>query len=299
MKRYWIAALLVLAMMAALLTGCGEKKQEEAEPDVVQPQVQEDPDMLVCSNGKTTLRFQKDGDRWVWFDDTDFPLDQSYVQELLDTLQGLSELTPITPAKELSDYGLEAAKAYIMLRNPSGDESFIYLGKTTDDGCYMFDGTEENGVYLAPASLMKQISRSIYDMAQLPNLPRLTMETMTALDVAYGEKEQHFTVKDGAWYSEGKDVTEKMTAVTEALSQLEIASCVDYRPSSDAARICGLTKDAAVLTVSYGEDRTFTLAIGWYRSGGGYYAAVNDDTTIYLLSTKLAEPLKTLAKEGL
>lgn len=299
MKRYWIAALLVLAMMAALLTGCGEKKQEEAEPDVAQPQVQEDPDTLECGNGSTTLRFRKDGDKWVWFDDEEFPLDQSYVQALLDTLQGLSELTPITPAKELSEYGLESAKAYILLRNPQGEESVIYLGKTTEDGCYIFDGTEENGIYLAPASLKEQISRSIYDMALLPNLPQLTMETMTALDVTYGDTAQHFTVKDGAWYSEGKDVTEQMTAVTEALGQLKLSSCVVYRPASGAASICGLTKDAAVLTVSYGEDKTFTLSIGWYRSDSGYYATVNEDSTIYLLSTELAKPLRTLAREGL
>lgn len=299
MKRYWMAALLALVMMAALLSGCGGKEQEGTDEVTVQPQVQEDPDMLVCCNGSTTLRFRKDGDKWVWIEDTDFPLDQSYVQELLDTLLGLRELTPVTPAKPLSEYGLEAAKAYIMLRSPSGEESYLYLGDTTDEGCYLFDGTEENGVYLAPSSLMEQISRSIYDMALLPTLPRLTMDSITALDTVYGEKEQHFTVKDGAWYSALTDVTEKMTAVTEALSQLELASCADYRPSSGAARICGLTTDAAVLTVSYSEGKTLTLTIGWYRSGNGYFATVNEDTTIYYLSAELAKPLKTLAKEGL
>lgn len=298
MKRYQIALLLALVMLLTLVTGCGKKQKTVEEEPTAQPQVQEDPDTMMCNNGKTTLRFHKEDDKWFWADDTDFPLDQTYVQNLLDTVQSLRELTPITPMKELSEYGLEGAKAYVMLSSKDGEESCIYLGKEADNGYYMFDGTEENGVYIAPATLMEQISRSIYDMALLPTLPQLTMENMTALDLVVGDKEWHLTVKDGTWYDGGADVTEKMTAVTEALSHLAVSSCVDFRPASGAAGICGLTKNATVLTVSYG-DKTFTLTLGVKRNDSGYYATVNDDTTIYLLPTELAKPIMDLAKNGL
>lgn len=298
MKRYWIVFLLILVTLFALLTGCGKKQKNVEEETQVQPQVQVDPDTVVCNNGKITLRFHKEDDKWVWVDDTDFPLDQAYVQNLLDTVQSLRELTPVTPAKELAEYGLEGAKAYVMLSNKDGEKSCIYLGKKADDGYYMYDGTEENGVYIAPVTLMEQISRSIYDMALLPTLPQLTMENMTALDLTAGEKEWHLTVEDGTWYDSGANVTGKMTAVTEALSRMEVSSCVDFRPASGAAGICGLTKDATVLTVSY-DDKTFTLYLGAKRNDNGYYATVNDDTTIYLLATELAEPIMDLVKNGL
>lgn len=296
MKRYWIASLLVLALLLTLLTGCGSKKQKSTEAEPLQPQVQEDPDTLVCCNGTTTLRFHKEDDKWVWFDDTDFPLDQSYVQTLLDTLQSLRELTPITLTGELADYGLESVKAYIMLSDKSGKESYIYLGKAADNGYYMFDGAPENGVYVAPATLLDQISCSIYDMALLPAFPQLTLDNIEALDVTCGEKEQHLKVRDGRWHDGGTDVTEDMTDVTDALSRMAVTSCVDYRPASGAPAICGLTEDATVLKVTYGGDRSLTLTIGVQRDAGGYYAQMNDDTTIYLLPTELAQPLLTLGK---
>ena len=298
MKRYWIVALLVLSMVAGLLTGCGGKKQKKGEEAPPQPQLQEDPDTLVCNDGKTTLRFHKEDDAWVWMDDTDFPLDQSYVQELLDTLLSLRDLTPISQPKELSQYGLDPAKSYVTLSNPAGEESCIYLGKKADAGYYMYDGDEKN-IYIAPAALKQQISRSIYSMALLPSLPQLSMENMTSLDLVTSEKELHLTVRDGKWYSENTDVTEKMAAATDAIGQLAFASCVDYRPASGAAGICGLTKDAAVLTIGYGDGMTFTLTLGNKRDKTGYYATANDDTTIYLLPANIAKPIKTLATDGL
>lgn len=296
MKQYWIAGLLVLALLLTLLTGCGSKKRGNTDEEPLQPQVQEDPDTLACCNGTTTLRFHKEDDKWVWFDDTDFPLDQSYVETLLDTLQGLRELTPITLTGELADYGLESVKAYIMLSDKNGNESYIYLGKETDNGYYMFDGAPEDGVYVAPAALMDQISRSIYDMALLPAFPQLTLENIKTLDVACGEKEQHLIVKDGGWYDGGTDVTANMADVTDALSRLTVASCVDYRPASGAPAICGLTDGAAVLKVTYGGEKTLTLTIGAQRNASGYYVQMNEDTTIYLLPAELAQPLLTLAK---
>lgn len=299
MKRYWIAALLVLAMLMALLSGCGGKKQNESDEESTMPRVQTDPDTLVCTNGNKTLRFHKEDGKWVWLDDTEFPLDESYVQELLDTLHGLEALVPIASAGELAEYGLESVKVYVLLRDPSGSETCFYLGKAADDGYYMYDGTVEHGIYIAPTTLMQQISRSIYDMALLPTLPKLTLSNITAMTVTAGEVEQQFTVKDGKWYLDQADVTEKMTAVTDALGRLAVAGCVDYRPSSGAAGICGLTKDAAVLTVSYQNNMVFSLTIGLQRNDHGYYATVNEDSTIYLLPTELAQPLLSLAKDGL
>ncbi len=291
--------MLVLTMVACLLTGCGDKKDKQAEESPAQPQVQEDPDTLVCNNGKVTLRFHKEDDKWSWVDDTDFPLNQSCVQELMDALQGLRELKPLAHAKELTEYGLEKSKVYVMLSDPSGEESYIYLGDAADSGYYMYDGNAENGVYIAPAALMEQINRSIYDMATLPTLPQLTMENMTSLDLVTTEKELHLAVKDGAWYSEKTDVTAKMTQATSAIGQLAVSACVDYRPASGAADICGLTKNAAVLTIGYGDGKTFTLTLGSKRDKTGYYAMINDDTTIYLLPTELGKPIKTLATDGL
>lgn len=300
MKRYWLAALLVLVALAAILTGCGKKNQNnpDGEPSI-QPQVQEDPDTVVCYNGSTTLRFHKEDDRWVWADDVHFPLDQDVVQSLLDTLDSLRELTPVSHAEALADYGLEGAKAYVMLSDKNDNASYVYLGNATDGGYYMFDGVEEDGIYVAPATLMEQICGNIYDMALLPSLPQLTMNDITSLDMVSSSRELHLTVKDGAWFSDNADVSDKMTAMTDVLGKLELAQCVDFRPASGAAGICGLTDSATTFTIGYSGDKTLTLVLGAAHKDSGNYVTVNEDTTIYLLSAELAAPFTALANNGL
>ena len=79
--------------------------------------------------------------------------------------------------------------------------------------------------------------------------------------------------------------------LTEALGQLTPLRCIDYRPSTGVAELCGLTEPAVTLTVTYraiAGETELTLRVGAQRDGG-YYATVNDDDTIYLLPAAPAE----------
>ena len=105
---------LLLALMLLALAGCGQKEQptQPENPDV--PQEEETvPVRLVCSNGSTTLRFSREEDgHWLWADDKTFPLDESYALTLLETVQGIEHLPPVTNSAQLADYGLESPTKY-------------------------------------------------------------------------------------------------------------------------------------------------------------------------------------------
>lgn len=82
---------------------------------------------------------------------------------------------------------------------------------------------------------------------------------------------------------------------------MHLAACVDWRPSSGAAALCGLDQPGAVLTAEYthnGVQHSFTLTVGGQR-GAGYCVTVSDDDTIYLMSAEALAPLLALAQTGL
>ena len=161
---------------------------------------------------------------------------------------------------------------------------------------------ETDAVYLSPAGVDGTLSMGIYDMARLPKLPQLTADNVSALTVTAADgKSLSLTASEGVWLRSGQDVTQWSGTLTEALGQLTLLRCIDYRPSTGVAELCGLTEPAVTLTVTYraiAGETELTLRVGAQRDGG-YYATVNDDDTIYLLPAAPAEALAALEANGL
>ena len=305
-KKY-LAVLLACLVCAALLWGCGKDAEGETEQDP-QQQEQEIPvetsDSIECCDGSRTLRFEKkENGTWVWKDDETFPLDQAYIEEMFTTAREILALTPVESSGELSDYGLEDTQRYLTLTGEEGQAVTYYLGDLTEGGCYYMRRAddESNRVYVAPAALTAQVSRSIYDMAVLPKLPELTAENISAVTVALKDSETPVEIVpdgNGAWLWGQQDVTEKVNALLEALTGTGIVSCVDYRPSSGAAAICGLDPASVTMTVAYvngaGVDSTFVLRLGTAR-GQQVHGTIQDDSTIYGVDGTLAAAVQALA----
>ena len=79
---------------------------------------------------------------------------------------------------------------------------------------------------------------------------------------------------------------------------------MDYRPSDEAASICGFDAPAAVVEVTYqadtGAEQTMTLSIGAKSvDGTGRYVRLGGEDAIYQLSAEAAAPMLTLAQNGL
>ena len=300
------ALLLALVMIAALTVGCGKKQSDTptdtpaAGADVRTPDQQ--PAKLVCYNGSVTLRFVREEDTWYWGDDRDFPLEQSIVTELLATVQGYAALSPLPHTDDLSQFGLSDTKRYISLTDTEGNTRTYWLGTQTDEGQYIQPEGETDAVYLSPAGVDGTLSMGIYDMARLPQLPQLTADNVSALTVTAADgKSLSLTASEGVWLRSGQDVTQWSGKLTEALGQLTLLRCIDYRPSTGVAELCGLTEPTVTLTVTYraiAGETELTLRVGAQRDGG-YYATVNDDDTIYLLPAAPAEVLAALAANGL
>ena len=305
MKR---VILLILALVLTLsLMACRSKEPEDAADaadnntlsNSAQPPMTE-ASYLEYDNSQVTCRFRKDEDGWKWVDDEEFPLDASYVEEILTALDTMSvSLTPVTPAVEPADSGLDEPDRYMTVT--VGEEiTTLRFGDQKDDGqWYMaIDGQEDT--YLAADEFVKLMDRSIYDMAVLPTLPELTDENLTVITVHQTEsgKSVRLTKNDEGWVSGGKALPDGIEAIETALAALSFDKCFDYDPSPDAAPLCGLDAPTAVITLAYvntvGTEATVTLTLGTLREDGTYYATLNDETTVYLLAQEKVASLLAL-----
>lgn len=143
---------LLLALMLLALAGCGQKEQptQPENPDV--PQEEETvPVRLVCSNGSTTLRFSREEDgHWLWADDKTFPLDESYALTLLETVQGIEHLPPVTNSAQLADYGLDSPTKYVTVTDSKGEVRHLSPGQRVRRQRVCIPGGAEATVYAVP-----------------------------------------------------------------------------------------------------------------------------------------------------
>lgn len=302
MKRR-IQAMALLAALT-LLCGCGKKEAQPQQEDMAVNTVPvEGVTALELCDGEVTLRFARTDDTWYWVDDGTFPLDQNAAAALLALPSSLAAAEPVQGQGELSGYGLETPKKYVTA-TADGADSTIYVGSQTSDG-HWYVLTPDGVVRLAAQADGEALSRSIYDMAVLPELPAITEENLISLTLTGAEGRQvTFSVDEsGARKSGARDVTEKTAELVDELGKLAVTACVDYDPADGAAAVCGLDVPEAILAVNYvnahGGDGALTLTIGGSTGDGGRYVTLNGDTTIYRMEeTGLAQVL-TLAALGL
>lgn len=302
MKRR-IQAMALLAALT-LLCGCGKKEAQPQQEDMAVNIVPvEGVTALELCDGEVTLRFARTDDTWYWVDDGTFPLDQNAAAELLALPSSLAAAEPVQDQGELSGYGLETPRRYVTA-TADGADSTIYVGSQTSDG-HWYVLTPDGVVRLAAQADGEALSRSIYDMAVLPELPAITEENLISLTLTGAEgKQVTFSVDEsGVRRSGARDVTEKTASLVDELGKLAVTACVDYDPADGAAAVCGLDVPEAILAVNYvnahGGDGALTLTIGGSTGDGGRYVTLNGDATIYRMEeTGLAQVL-TLAALGL
>ena len=302
MKRR-IRAMALLAALT-LLCGCGKKEAQPQQEDMAVNIVPvEGVTALELCDGEVTLRFARTDDTWHWVDDGTFPLDQDAVAALLALPSSLAAAEPVQGQGELSGYGLETPKKYVTA-TADGSDSTIYVGSQTSDGRW-YVLTPDGVVRLAAQADGEALSRSIYDMAVLPELPAITEENLISLTLTGAEgKQVTFSVDEsGVRRSGARDVTEKTASLVDELGKLAVTACVDYDPADGAAAVCGLDVPEAILAVNYvnahGGDGALTLTVGGSTGDGGRYVTLNGDATIYRMEeTGLAQVL-TLAALGL
>ena len=273
-----------------------------------------------------TLSFHlSDAGHWVWTHDEAFPLEEGYVQTLLDTLSTLSPQQTMTAPETFDTYGLSEPWAGLTAVMSDGSVTTLAFGNSTTDGdsYYALLGGGTDQMYIYADTLVKLMEIPIYDMYTLPSIPKLTTGliqriTVQGASVPEGEERVRITMdaaQDGnggtQWTCNGRDATAnaRLSALLDDLAALKIEKCVDYRPSAAALSLCGFDDPAATLWANYTTATdlqghiqltvgalTLDGAARYVRFGGDGF---DGETVIYRVSTELLDPLMIIALSAL
>ena len=316
----------LLAVVSAVKRSSAQREAEEAAAQDAASVITETEaaySSLTYDNGNATLSFHLDeAGKWVWSDDPEFPLDDSTIQSILTLLTNLKPQQTITEGDTLEAYGLDQPFATLTAAKPDGGTLTISLGNTTTDGnsYYMLMNEQESPVYIISNSLYTEMSKTIYDMCDLPELPQLTEENLQSVTVEGAastllrpiDKETSTDEETGeetvtvTWAASGEDVTGNAdtASLLAELGALTFTKCVDYKPTDEAAALCGFDAPQATVTILYlndtGTEGTLTLTFGSENlDQTGYYVRMEGDSTIYQMDTASVDTILSVAENGL
>ena len=271
---------------------------------------------LTYDNGSATLSFAlNEAGEWIWADLPEFPLNSASVEKILDLITGLQPQQTLTEPEDLEQYGLDDPTMTLTAGLDDGSALTAAIGRKAsgDSGSdYLLLNGDESVVYIVGGELSAELSRGIYEMMVLPELPDIGQDRFRRVTVEAGETLTVCTAYAGAegvplsWRSGGANVTDSsvLKDLLGALADLTADACLDYNPSAEAVKLCGFESPAASVEVRYedenGSEQVLTLTVGGLTvDGGSRCVRINEDATIYTMAADRLTPVLTVAAGGL
>lgn len=296
-----LAALAVLAALVPLASRIPEERNTEEPTGASLGLDTENLDRLTVE-GEETLTFVKQGDSWIYEADPTFPLDETKITTMLDTLASLSAAKTIDEGASAQSYGLASP----LCRVEAGSmELRIGSDAAMDGGRYFSTG--DGKVYITSDDILTPFRYSLLELVKQETAPAMeTLETVTLerqgkapLIIQNRQGEALCYSPDYVWFV---GTTPLDTENTETLirhgTDMTWEGCAAYR-AEDLSPF-GLEDPTLRLTIRYSlpEEGTYTLEVGTAVSGQ-YYARMNDSRVIYWMDAADVNALLEAEPESL
>lgn len=269
-----LAVLVVLsgAAYATIRLASTDGETEEDTGTVVFTAEAEEVTSLSWSYAGETVTVVSDDTTWRYAEDSAFPLDVSYIESMLDTLDEVTATKTIENAEDISEYGLEDPVCTVEVAQTTGETVTLRIGDETGMGGARYLSTGDGNVYLVDTEILDSFSYGLYDVVEKEPIPAMTdvvSMTVSSADatftawhwpesgLAYSDDYEWFT-DAAATYAAGTyraldtDLTE---SYVDNVTGLTWGACVAYNADAAALETYGL--DAATVTaeVCYRESR--------------------------------------------
>lgn len=264
-----------------------EKAQGEQEAATVHvtDTSAEDIVSLKFNVGNGGLEFSKEDDQWYYTPDKDFPLQQSYPEDMAETVGSITAGRELTDGDSIDAYGLDEPAYTIEYTDADGNTTELLFGDMTGDDYYvMLNGNDT--VYTVNSSVIDPFNYTLDDMARLDDYP----------SIGSGNLVKEVITQNGettTYDSEDEDQAEDIAAVAGGLGAVSLSEAADYSVEDEDLDVYGLDEDSRItVEATYTQDdeeHLFTLYIGNEDGSGNRYVMLNDSRIVYLISDEICD----------
>ena len=269
-------------------------------------------------NGEQVFVKESDSDNWEVEAQPDFPLAQTYPEQIASDFGTLKAERELKDADQLSDYGLEDPVYTVELSDSKVNTHQLLIGNVIGD-TYYATVDDSQTVYTVSAAVMEDLQYSLEEMAQLDQVPsigsgNLVEETITKAgsQTTYSadnkdDSEAVATVIGGLG-ALTLDTVENYTVQPEELASYgldeENRTQVDAVYSTSTDSDAGETDEAEPATSDFdsensdtgnsdsdtsGKEKTYTLYIGTQAEDGTTYVMPKGSGIVYKVTTTVCK----------
>ncbi len=315
-----LAALVVLCGAAALATQLSKDSAQATEEEEAVTILEVDSSQVTQLSLEYTesLSFDYDGESWTYTEDEDFPLDESYLEGMMDALSALEATKTIEDVEDYDQYGLEEPTCTVTVEADS--QVVLTIGDESSSGESLYVSIGDGNVYMVDVALLDSFAYGLYDLVDMESIP--SMSDVVSLTVeAQGQSMELVYLEDSGlaysdsyvWFLSTQDGyvtldTELTETLLSTFTGLSWDSCVAY----DAQNLSeyGLDDPVATVTVVYTlttevetnetdddgnaitetveSEESFVLEIGDYADSG-CYARIAGSSMVYLVDATVSD----------
>lgn len=173
---YLLLILPLLLLVLGLMRRYNDKQEEQqkAEKEAATIYVTEIAEVNTINyhTGSAEFVFEKEDDRWIYKQDPDFPLAQSYPEQIASTFGKLTALRELEDGDALEDYGLTEPMYTVNLVDSDGNKTDLRIGNAVNDAYYLLNESTEK-IYTVSSTLTTMLQYSLEEMAQLDTYPNI------------------------------------------------------------------------------------------------------------------------------
>ena len=208
-------------------------------------------------NGDVTLAFHKDGEEWVYDEDSTFPVDPAKIENLLSIFNDFGASYVIGNVTDYGDYGLEDPTCTISITADGKDYTVLLGGfSKMDEQRYVSIG--DGNAYLVQTDPYESFNIALSDMILndvLPNVEKATKIDISGVDdyeILYEENSGKSSNEEDVYFAGDKPLdTYKVSTYLQTVSSIALTEYAQYDASEDSLEQYGLDEPELTLNISY------------------------------------------------
>lgn len=237
------------------------------------------------------ISFTRTDGGWAYDGDAAFPVDESYLTAMLNTLGEVRANKTISDVSDLSQYGLAEPVCAVTVM-ADGEEASLFFGNETGLGGKAYCSVGYENVYLVDSYVPEYFSYGLLDIVKKEELPLAGYVTGFRVDAEGDTLTVEFEEDGGAWRAEEGDETLDAGKVNDfllLLTGLTGGKCVNCNAGAEALDEYGLRSASAgkiVLSWTDGEavqKTSLTLGAG---IDGGSYVCIDGSNIVYAVDAE-------------